>query len=335
MAAHDDEADGEGYGEDESDGSPDECPESGSDEDGDGREPGVAAVDVGLGVVGGDDFEDAEDGEDEDGVFPAVEDGDGEERGGESGDGRSDVGDEAAEGGERSKQEGVRESDEVEGDAYEGAVGDVDGDLEEEIARDAAGGIAHGLGHEGEVAVAGETDEAVAEVFSLQEYEEGEDDGEEGGGEGFKDAAELIETAGGATDFADLQRVFGRGADGLLSGFAGRLESGGGSRVDDAEFIAEFLECALDAADGGVAGAMESVELLGDVVAIDGKFVGDGDELGKECPRGDEEERGEGKDNENGGGRTREPDAFEESDDRGEEEGEKDCDSERQEQDLG
>ena len=69
MAAHDDEADGEGHGEDESDGSPDECPESGGDEDGEGREAGVSAVDVRLDVVGGDEFEDDEDGEDEDGVF--------------------------------------------------------------------------------------------------------------------------------------------------------------------------------------------------------------------------------------------------------------------------
>ena len=36
MAAHDDEADGERYGEDQADGSPDECPEGGSNRDGEG-----------------------------------------------------------------------------------------------------------------------------------------------------------------------------------------------------------------------------------------------------------------------------------------------------------
>ena len=80
---------------------------------------------------------------------------------------------------------------------------------------------------------------------------------------------------------------------------------------------------------------MESFELLADVVAVGGEVVGDGDELGEECPGGDEEEPGEGEDDAEGGDRTRETKAFEESDDRGEEEGEKNCDSERQQQDLG
>ena len=65
------------------------------------------------------------------------------------------------------------------------------------------------------------------------------------GGEGFDDAAELIETSGGAADFADLERVFGSSADGLLRGFAGRLECGGGGGVDDAEFVADVLEFVL------------------------------------------------------------------------------------------
>ena len=98
MAAHDDEADGEGYGEDEADGAPDECPESGGDEDGEGGEAGVAAVDVGLDVVGGDDFEDDEDGRRFRRSVPSRGRRRGEQGGRECGDGGSDVGDEAAEG---------------------------------------------------------------------------------------------------------------------------------------------------------------------------------------------------------------------------------------------
>ena len=56
----------------------------------------------------------------------------------------------------------MRQSDKVERDADEGAKDDVDGDLEEEVAGDATAGVAHGLGHAGEVAIAGETNEAVA-----------------------------------------------------------------------------------------------------------------------------------------------------------------------------
>ena len=141
------------------------------------------------------------------------------------------------------------ESDEVEGDADDGAVDDVDGDLEEEIAGDASAGIAHGLGHEGEVAVAGETDEAVAEVFALEEDEEGEDDGEERGGEGLEDAAELIEAAGGATDFADLEGVFGRGADGLLIGLAGGWRAAVAVELTMPSSSLSFLDFSLGAAD--------------------------------------------------------------------------------------
>ena len=114
------------------------------------------------------------------------------------------------------------ESDEVERDADDGPEDDVDGDLEEEVAGDAAAGVAHGLGHAREVAIAGETDEAVAEVFALEEDEEGEDDGEQRGGEGLDDAAELIEASGGAADFADLDGVLGGGADGV-GGRPGRV----------------------------------------------------------------------------------------------------------------
>ena len=183
MAAHDDEADGERDGEDKADGSPDERPESGGDEDGEGGEARVVAVDAGLNVIGGDDFKDDEEAEDERGVAPAGEDGEREQRGRERGDGRSDVGDEAAKDGERCEEDGVGESDEVERYADDGSVDDIDGDLEEEIAGDAAAGVAHGLGEEGEVAVTGEMDKPVAKIFALKQDEESEHDGEQRSGE--------------------------------------------------------------------------------------------------------------------------------------------------------
>jgi len=335
VAAHDDETDGEGNGEDEADGSPYEGPEGGGDEDGDGGQSGVAAVDVGFGVVGCDDFHDREEGEDEDGVFPSVKDGDREEGGSECGDGSSDVWDESAKGGERSEEEGVGKPDEVERDADDGAVDDIDGDLKEEVAGDALRCVTHGLRHECEVAIARETDKAIAEVFALEENEKREDDGEEGSGERFEDAAELIETAGGAANFADLEGMFRRSADGLLRGFAGGLKGSGGGGVYDAELVADLFEFALQAADGGVAGAVECLELGGDVVAVDGEFVGDDDELGEEYPRGNEEECGECADDEQGRGRAWETEALEEGHDRGEQEREENGDSKGQEKDFG
>ncbi len=105
MAAHDDEADGERDGEDEADGSPDQCPKGGSHEHGEGGEAGVLAVDVGLNIVGGDDFKQDEDAEDFSGVAPSRKDGERKHGGRERGDGCSDIGHEAAEKGERCEEE--------------------------------------------------------------------------------------------------------------------------------------------------------------------------------------------------------------------------------------
>src|SRR5262249_13814866 len=110
------------------DRSPDECPEGGGDEDGDGGESGMAAVDVGFDVVARNDFEDGEGGGDEHSVFPTVKDADGEQDGSDCGDGNSDVGNEAAEGGQGSEEDGVRQADEVERGGYEDSEAEVDGE---------------------------------------------------------------------------------------------------------------------------------------------------------------------------------------------------------------
>jgi len=336
VAAHDDEADGEGYGQDEAYGPPDEGPESGGDEDGEGRESGVTAVDVGLDVVAGDDLEKGEDAGDEDGVLPSVEDGDGEEDGNDAGDGDSDVGNESTEAGKRSEENGVGQPDEVERSSDDRAEGEVDSELKKEVAGDALGGVAHGLRHESEVAIAGEPDEAVAKVLALEEYEKSEDDGKECGGEGRDDSAELVETACGAADFADLKGMFRGGAYGLFLNFFWRLEGGGCGGVDDAEFVADLFEFGLNAADGGVAGAVEGVELEGYVLAVGGEVVGNGDELGEDGPCGDEEERGESEDDDEGGGGARETKTlFEKSHHWSKKEGEEDGDAEGEEENLG
>jgi len=129
--------------------------------------------------------------------------------------------------------------------------------------------------------------------------------------------------------------VFRRRADGLLLNFFRALESGGGGGVDDAEFVRELFQFVLDVADGGVAGAVESVELEGDVVAISGEVVGDGDELGEKGPCGDEEERGESEDDDEGRGGTRQAEAFKLSNDRSEKEGEEDGDAKGEQENFG
>ena len=126
-----------------------------------------------------------------------------------------------------------------------------------------------------------------------------------------------------------------RGADGLLRGLAGGLERSSGSGVDDAKFVADFFDFALQSADGGVAGAVEGLELGGDVVAVDGEFVGNGDKLSEERPSGNEKQRGEGKDDEQGGRGTRKTKTLEQGDDGGEEKCEQDGDSKRKEKDFG
>ena len=73
VAAHHDEADGERDREDKADGSPDQRPESCGNEDGEGGEAGVFAVDVGLDIVGGHDFKQDEDAEDFSGMASTQE----------------------------------------------------------------------------------------------------------------------------------------------------------------------------------------------------------------------------------------------------------------------
>lgn len=183
--------------------------------------------------------------------------------------------------------------------------------------------------------VAGETDETVAEVFTLEQDEEGEDDGEECSGKRFDNAAQLIETAGGAADFANLEGMLWTGADGFLSGLVWRLEGGGGGVVDDAELVADLLEFALGASEGGVAGAMKSVELGGNVVAVNGEVVGDGDELSEDRPSSDKEQGSKGDDDGESSEWARKTEALKESHNGGQEERKEDGYAEREKENFG
>lgn len=148
MAAHDDQADGKRDGEDQAHRSPDKRPESCGDKDGKGGEAGVASVDVWLKVVAGDDFKESEAGGDEDGVFPSMKDRDGKKDGSDGGDRNSDVGDEAANGGESAEEDWMGKPDEIEDCGDEDSETGVDGDLKNEVTGDAAAGVAHSLRHE-------------------------------------------------------------------------------------------------------------------------------------------------------------------------------------------
>jgi hypothetical protein len=194
-------------------------------------------------------------------------------------------------------------------------------------------GVAHGLGHAGEVAIAREADEAVADVLALEEDEERENDREQRCGEGFDDAAELIEASGGAADFANLNGVFGGGAEGFGVGLTGGRDDAGG--VGDAEFFTDVLDFALGAAVRGVARAVEGLHFLRDVVAVGWQVVGDGNELGEESPCGDHEQDGEGENDAEGGDGAREAHTFEKRNDGGEEEGEEDGESEGEQENFG
>src|SRR3569833_1129897 len=148
MATHDDETNSKRHREDEADRTPDEGPEGSRDKDSERGKSGVAAINVGLEIVAGNNFEDCEDSCDEDGVFPTVEDGDGEEDGNDAGDGDSDVGDEATDSGKRSKENGMRKSDEVKRGRDDGTESEIDGELKQDVAGDAPRGVAHRLRHQ-------------------------------------------------------------------------------------------------------------------------------------------------------------------------------------------
>jgi hypothetical protein len=167
----------------------------------------------------------------------------------------------------------------------------------------------------------------------LKEDEEGKDNGQQRGGEGFDDAAELIEASGGAADFTDLDGVVGGGADGTRIALAGGRQ--GASGVGDAELLADVLDLPLGTAVCGVAGAVEGAHFLRDVVAVSREIVGDSDELGEDAPSCDAQESGENENYGHGGDGARQAKAFEKSDDGSKEESEKDGESQGEEENFG
>jgi hypothetical protein len=127
VSAHDDDADSERGGEDETGPSPEKSPEDGHGEEREGGDTGTRAEEPGLDEVGGGELEREEEAEDEDGRPPGGGDGDGDdERKCEAG-GGADVGDDAEDSGKGSPEGGVGDADEIEAEAEEEAVGCVDG----------------------------------------------------------------------------------------------------------------------------------------------------------------------------------------------------------------
>jgi hypothetical protein len=80
---------------------------------------------------------------------------------------------------------------------------------------------------------------------------------------------------------------------------------------------------------------VDGLHFLRNVVAVCGQVVGDGYELGEEAPGGDEEDRGEGEDDQQGGHGSRKAKSFEQGDNGGEQEGEEDGECKGQQEDFG
>ena len=147
VAAEDNDADGEWRGEDEAGPSPQECPEDGHGEQGEGGDPVRELNSQGSTKLVA--------------VRPSVrkrpmtksggpqegDDGDGDDKGQHEGGSGADVGDDAKNPGEHPPEGGVGYADEEEAEAEEGSVGCVDSGLKDKVLADAGCGILQGLGH--------------------------------------------------------------------------------------------------------------------------------------------------------------------------------------------
>ena len=96
---------------------------------------------------------------------------------------RPDIGDEAQQAAEHAPEDRVRNSDQPEPDADRDRVGRVHDQLHQQIAPDPPRGIVERLCRARQVARAGKADEAVAQIFALQEHEDHEHDHDAGRGE--------------------------------------------------------------------------------------------------------------------------------------------------------
>ena len=114
---------------------------------------------------------------------PAGIDGDRKREREERRDDRTDIGDEAQQPAEHAPKDRVRNADQPEPDADRDGVGRVHDQLHQEISADAARGVVERLRGARQIARAGETDQAVAQILALQQHEDHEDDDDAGGGE--------------------------------------------------------------------------------------------------------------------------------------------------------
>src|SRR5882757_4865716 len=167
VAAHDDDTDCEWGGEDEAGPSPQERPEDGHGEEGEGGDAGAGAEEPGFDEVGGGEFEGEEEAEDQERLRPGGEDGDGDDEGQDEAGRGADVGDDAQDCGENSPEGGVGYTDQGEAEAEADSVGCIDCGLEEQVLADAGGSVLQGLGHDADAAHSGEKQDAMTEVLAF------------------------------------------------------------------------------------------------------------------------------------------------------------------------
>ena len=176
VAAEDDEADGERRGEDEADGTPQEGPDRGREHDRHGRQPAAVPVDQGLQGVGHRRLDQEEQGRGPGQHRPARVDDrrhGGRERRGDEG---ADVGHEPQRRAQDAPERRARHADQPQARRDHQAEAGVDGELGEEEAAQAAGGVVDGRGRLLQVGRAGEADHPVPQVLALDQDEDGEDD---------------------------------------------------------------------------------------------------------------------------------------------------------------
>ena len=203
VLAQDDEAHGQGHGEQEAQGAPQPRPEDHRDEKGDLGKAGALTEEPWLEHHVGAELEAQEQRGHHERLGPPVEgrqaDGDREQGGPE----RADVRDEAQGAREERPQRGVGHAHDEEANAERDAEAAVDDALHEQVAADARSRLVEGLGRGSDPSMADEPDHAIPQRLPLEQHEDHQHGHHAGGGHRLQDARQVDDERGRGLDGDD------------------------------------------------------------------------------------------------------------------------------------
>src|SRR5579862_7554195 len=135
----------------------------------------MVAIEPGLDDISNDDFQHQEQAEYQGRLAPSGKDGESHRHGEHGRDRSPDIGNETQQAGENSPEQGVRYSKPIGSNSENRAVDDVDNELQQQVAAQAARAVVQCSRHDAQVTLTGETDDTIPKVLALDHHKKRED----------------------------------------------------------------------------------------------------------------------------------------------------------------